>query len=151
MRSREDGQLRKSAATNSSLAVNKAVKRILSGKDTEGTGRRLGDASVREDLDDTLPVHQTVTPQETVHPFHVIVTDHTDLGEQTTNTFRRCGLPNPRRAESVWDLCVLLWTATGATIMTTIQMFQDHVDDGGDLLLNDEDNIFVLVDESHRF
>lgn len=35
--------------------------------------------------------------------------------------------------------------------MTTIQMFQDHVEDGGDLLLNDADNIFVLVDESHRF
>lgn len=82
MRSREDGQLRKSAATNSSLAVNKAVKRILISKDTEGTGRRLGDASVREELDDTLSVHQTATPQETAQPFHVIVTDHTDLGDK---------------------------------------------------------------------
>jgi type I site-specific restriction-modification system R (restriction) subunit len=34
--------------------------------------------------------------------------------------------------------------------MTTIQKFQDHVDDGGDLLLNGKDNIFVFVDESHR-
>jgi hypothetical protein len=38
MRPREDGQLRKSAATNSSLAVNKAVKRILSGKTQKEQG-----------------------------------------------------------------------------------------------------------------
>jgi type I restriction enzyme R subunit len=44
----------------------------------------------------------------------------------------------------------LLRTATDATIMTTIQKCHNHVDDGGDLLLNDEDNIFVLVDKSHR-
>jgi type I restriction enzyme R subunit len=51
------------------------------------------------------------------------VTDRTDLDEQITNTFRRCGLPNPQRAEIVRDLRDLLRTATGATIMTTIQKF----------------------------
>lgn len=52
-------------------------------------------------------------------PSIVIVTDRTDLDEQITNTFRRCGFPNPQRAESVKDLRELLRTTTGATIMTT--------------------------------
>jgi len=57
------------------------------------------------------------------NPSIVIVTDRTDLDEQITNTFRRCGLPNPQRAEIVRDLLDLLRTAAGATIMTAIQKF----------------------------
>ncbi|STO36812.1 Type-1 restriction enzyme R protein [[Flavobacterium] thermophilum] len=132
-------------------AANKAVERILTGKTpkerggvvwaTQGSGKSLTMLYLSVKLRRL---------KELRNPSIVIVTDRTDLDEQITNTFRRCGFPNPRRAESVRDLRDLLRTATGATIMTTIQKFQDHVDDGGDLLLNDADNIFVLVDESHR-
>ncbi|WJQ05506.1 type I restriction endonuclease subunit R (plasmid) [Geobacillus stearothermophilus] len=132
-------------------AVNKAVERILTGKTpkerggvvwaTQGSGKSLTMLYLSVKLRRL---------KELRNPSIVIVTDRTDLDEQITNTFRRCGFPNPQRAESVKDLRELLRTATGATIMTTIQKFQDHADDGEDLLLNDADNIFVLVDESHR-
>jgi type I restriction enzyme, R subunit len=132
-------------------AVNKAVERILNGKTpkerggvvwaTQGSGKSLTMLYLSVKLRRL---------KELRNPSIVIVTDRTDLDEQITNTFRRCGFPNPQRAESVKELQELLRTATGSTIMTTIQKFQDHAEDGEDLLLNDTDNIFVLVDESHR-
>ncbi|MBX5436817.1 MAG: type I restriction endonuclease subunit R [Alicyclobacillaceae bacterium] len=86
---------------------------------------------------------------ELQNPAIVVVTDRKDLDAQITHTFRRCGFPNPFHAESVADLRKLLRRGPGLTIMTTIQKFQEAESDA-DRVLSVDENIFVLVDESHR-
>ncbi len=93
------------------------------------------------------------------NPTIVIVTDRTDLDRQITDTFLRCGFPNPERARSVQNLRDLLLNPTGKTVTTTIQKFQDLTNSGGAgkrgrreerPVLSKAENIFVLVDEAHR-
>jgi type I restriction enzyme R subunit len=93
------------------------------------------------------------------NPTIVIVTDRTDLDRQISETFVRCGYPNPERAKGVKDLRELLSNPVGKTITTTIQKFQELTSaaDGSKRAQRDEhptlstaDNLFVLVDEAHR-
>ena len=106
------------------------------------------------------------------HPTVVIVTDRTKLDRQITGVFTACGFPNPERADSVRDLRQILTHATGKTVMTTIQKFQEITDVRGltamasDMMiratggnpkaggthsaLSEAANIFVMVDEAHR-
>jgi type I restriction enzyme R subunit len=97
-------------------------------------------------------------------PFHdnptlVIVTDRTDLDEQITGTFQRCGFPNPVQAWSVKHLKDLLSGPPGLTVLTTVQKFQQLGDTGNGRKRADREefpvlsaatNIFVLADEAHR-
>lgn len=83
------------------------------------------------------------------NPTIVVVTDRKDLDTQITNTFRRCGFPNPTHAESVAGLRHLLSLGSVQTIMTTVQKFQEAEAEGEQVLSKDA-NIFVMVDESHR-
>jgi len=94
------------------------------------------------------------------NPTIVIVTDRIDLDRQISDTFLRCGFPNPERARSVQDLRDLLQNPTGKTVATTIQKFQEltgAVENGSKRAQRDQhpvlsqaENIFVLVDEAHR-
>jgi len=94
------------------------------------------------------------------NPTLVIVTDRTDLDRQISDTFLRCGFPNPERAKSVQSLRDLLENPTGKTVTTTIQKFQELTGTGqADAkrekrephpVLSEAENIFVLVDEAHR-
>jgi type I restriction enzyme R subunit len=141
-------------------AVNKAVTRARTAKNplerggvvwhTQGSGKSLTmlwlALKLRRD-----PRHG--------NPTIVIVTDRVDLDEQITKTFIACGVPNPERAESVREMRALLTGATGKTVMTTVQKFQE-ITSGGDPkkrsareehpVLSEASNIFVLVDEAHR-
>ena len=141
-------------------AVNKAVHRARAAKTptdrggivwhTQGSGKSLTmlwlALKLRRD-----PHHD--------NPTIVIVTDRVDLDEQITKTFIACGVPNPERAESVRELRELLSGATGKTVMTTVQKFQE-TEAVGDLgrrtarehhpVLSTASNVFVLVDEAHR-
>ena len=103
----------------------------------------------------------------------VTVTDRTQLDNQISNTFRRCGFPAPeqigrskpepeevrlrRRARSPnqvdpVDLQTALQRGGGRTFMTTIQKFEEALETpGGSLsVLNDSDNVIIMVDEAHR-
>ena len=103
----------------------------------------------------------------------VTVTDRTQLDNQISNTFRRCGFPAPeqvdrsrpepeevllrRRARSPnqvdpVDLQTALQRGGGRTFMTTIQKFEEALEtpDGSLGVLNDSDNVIVMVDEAHR-
>ncbi|WP_035712283.1 type I restriction endonuclease subunit R, partial [Salibacterium aidingense] len=131
-------------------AVNKAVERIRTGEHpqarggvvwaTQGSGKSLSMVFL------SMKVRRL---QELENPVIVVVTDRQDLDQQITNTFKRCGFPNPQQAESVEELKTLLQQGPGATVMTLVQKFQ--VDDGEDYpLLTDAENVIVLVDESHR-
>ncbi|MCK6685845.1 MAG: type I restriction endonuclease subunit R, partial [Thermoanaerobaculia bacterium] len=142
-------------------AVNKALERARTAKrpaerggvvwHTQGSGKSLTmlwlALKVRRD-----PFHE--------NPTLVIVTDRTDLDEQITGTFQRCGFPNPVQAESVRHLKELLSGPPGLTILTTVQKFQPigegkpngtrRLDREEFPVLSTARNIFVLSDESHR-
>lgn len=131
-------------------AVNKAVNRIVHAESkrdrggvvwhTQGSGKSLTMLYLAVKLRRL---------KQLKNPTIVVVTDRKDLDTQITNTFRRCGFPNPTQAESVAGLRHLLSLASGQTIMTTVQKFQEAEAEGEQVLSKDP-NIFVMVDESHR-
>lgn len=150
-------------------AVNTAIERSQRAKEaterggvvwhTQGSGKSLTmlwlALKLRRD-----PMHE--------NPTIVIVTDRQDLDRQITGTFRACGFPNPKRAESIKAMRKLLSGATGATVMTTVQKFQEvgGIQGGGGAaggrgkgkrlkkpvheVLSEASNVFVMTDEAHR-
>ena len=103
----------------------------------------------------------------------VTVTDRTQLDDQISNTFQRCGFPAPERIDrsrpapghlrqrrrarnpdqpDPLDLQTALQRGGGRTFMTTIQKFEEALDTpGGSLdVLNASDNVIIMVDEAHR-
>ncbi|WP_018923565.1 type I restriction endonuclease subunit R [Salsuginibacillus kocurii] len=147
----EDGKvIKKMTRYQQYRAVNKAVERILAGEHpqarggivwaTQGSGKSLSMVFL------SMKLRRMQTME---NPVIVVVTDRQDLDQQITNTFKRCGFPNPQQAESVDELKTLLQQGPGATVMTLVQKFQ--ADEGEDYpLLTDAENVIVLVDESHR-
>ncbi|WP_280770075.1 type I restriction endonuclease subunit R [Salipaludibacillus daqingensis] len=132
-------------------AVRKAIDRILyakSAKDrggvvwhTQGSGKSLT----------MLYLAVKLRRLEALgNPTIVLVTDRKDLDTQITETFRRCGFPNPQQAEGVKQLKGLLSQGPGSTIMTLVQKFQEDKEMGSYPELSTSENIFVMIDESHR-
>lgn len=129
-------------------AVNKAINRILHAENphhrggvvwhTQGSGKSLTMVFLAVKLRRL---------KELKNPVIVVVTDRKDLDDQITNTFRRCGFPNPQQAESVADLKKLLQQGPGTTVMTLVQKFQSEEEYPE---LTRSENVFVMVDESHR-
>ncbi|MED1285736.1 type I restriction endonuclease subunit R [Bacillus mycoides] len=147
----EGRTIKKLARYQQFRAVNKAIDRILRAEDktqrggvvwhTQGSGKSL------------TMVYLAVKMRrikELKNPTIVVVTDRKDLDDQITNTFRRCGFPNPQQAESVTQLRQLLQQGTGSTIMTLVQKFQEDAETKEFKNLSTAENIFVMVDESHR-
>ncbi|EJS10510.1 type I restriction endonuclease subunit R [Bacillus mycoides] len=132
-------------------AVNKAIDRILRAEDktqrggvvwhTQGSGKSLTMVYLAVKLRRI---------KELKNPTIVVVTDRKDLDDQITNTFRRCGFPNPQQAEAVAQLRQLLQQGTGSTIMTLVQKFQEDAEKKDFKKLSTAENIFVMIDESHR-
>ena len=92
------------------------------------------------------------------NPTIIIMTDRTDLDDQISRTFHRCGFPNPIQAKSVRHLKKLLEDDYGKTITTTIQKFQETDEEGNIVkvskeqveVVSEKQNLFVMVDEAHR-
>ncbi|WP_200416176.1 type I restriction endonuclease subunit R [Virgibacillus salexigens] len=147
----EDGRvIKKMARYQQYRAVNKAIERIQTGEHpqarggvvwaTQGSGKSLSMVFLSMKLRRLKQLE---------NPVIVVVTDRQDLDAQITATFKRCGFPNPKQAESVQELQKLLKQGPGSTVMTLVQKFQTE-DDEEYPLLTDSDNVIVLVDESHR-
>jgi type I restriction enzyme, R subunit len=81
------------------------------------------------------------------NPKIVLVTDRIDLDDQITETFKKCGKPVMNAATGE-KLVELLETTSDAIITTIINKFQSAVTKAKDVFSSN--NIFVLVDESHR-
>ncbi|MCP3137786.1 type I restriction endonuclease subunit R [Pyxidicoccus xibeiensis] len=152
--------LRKVCRYKQFIAVNRALERARTAKrpeerggviwHTQGSGKSLTMLWLALKLR-TDPAFD--------NPTLVVVTDRTDLDKQITDTFLRCGYPNPERAGGVKELRELLENPTGMTVTTTIQKFQELTSATGKSkraprdehpTLSTADNIFVLVDEAHR-
>ena len=92
------------------------------------------------------------------NPTIIVLTDRTDLDDQISRTFHRCGFQNPIQATSVRHLKKLLEDDYGKTITTTIQKFQETDDEGNIVkvtkeqieVVSEKENLFVMVDEAHR-
>lgn len=132
-------------------AVNKAINRILHAENphnrggvvwhTQGSGKSLTMVFLAVKLRRI---------KELKNPTIVVVTDRKDLDDQIANTFRRCGFPNPQQAASVAKLKELLQQGPGTTVMTLVQKFQEDADKNDYPELTRSENVFVMVDESHR-
>ena len=77
----------------------------------------------------------------------VLVTDRVDLDDQIYRTFAHCDM-EPEQAKTGKHLAKLMQGSTGRVITTVIDKFDNAVTRGK--LRNESDNVFVLVDESHR-
>ncbi|MGC9453170.1 MAG: type I restriction endonuclease subunit R, partial [Oceanipulchritudo sp.] len=82
------------------------------------------------------------------NPRIVLVTDRIDLDEQIWKTFHQCG-KDPKQARSGRHLIDLLKGDKAAVITTVIDKFGAAAKAAGNFRVQD-DNLFVLVDESHR-
>ncbi|WP_035616165.1 type I restriction endonuclease subunit R [Haloferula sp. BvORR071] len=78
----------------------------------------------------------------------VIVTDRIDLDEQIWKTFHQCG-KDPQQAKTGSHLIQLLKDERVPVITTLIQKFAAAAKEAKSFTVDDE-NLFVLVDESHR-
>jgi len=81
------------------------------------------------------------------NPRIVLVTDRDDLDKQLKNTFAACGL-HPERARSGKDLMQLVSENDASIITTIINKFDKALKYKNYREMSD--NIFMLVDESHR-
>jgi type I restriction enzyme R subunit len=143
-----DGGIRKIARHQQFFGIRKAVERVkqfdLNGIrkggviwHTQGSGKSLTMVM----LGRALALEKTIS-----NPRIIIVTDRDDLDKQIKGTFKSCEM-EPKRATSGADLISLV--RNKAPLITTIINKFDTALKGNELGENDA-NIFVLVDESHR-
>lgn len=143
-----DGGVRKIARHQQFFGIRKAVERVrqfdMNGIrkggviwHTQGSGKSLTMVM----LGRSLALDRGIT-----NPRIIIVTDRDDLDKQIKGTFKSCEM-EPRRATSGADLIELV--RNKAPLITTIINKFDTALRGNEIGENDA-NIFVLVDESHR-
>ena len=143
-----DGGVRKIARHQQYFGIRRAVERVkqldLEGRrrggviwHTQGSGKSLTMVMLGRALalDKNIP-----------NPRIIIVTDRDDLDKQIKGTFKSCEM-EPVRATSGANLIELI--RDKATLITTIINKFDTAARGGDIA-DDDANVFVLVDESHR-
>ncbi len=149
-------------------AVNKAIDRIVSGKDklsrggvvwhTQGSGKSLTMVFLARKIKRTKGLMDSTI---------VVVTDRIDLDKQIFATFNRtlAKITTPVRADKIDLMKNLLSNPQPQIIMTTIQKFQSETEereilfDGKKVtqkyaveypVLSTKQNIIVLADEAHR-
>jgi type I restriction enzyme R subunit len=143
-----EGGVRKIARHQQYIAIHKTLKKVAEFDSrgareggviwhTQGSGKSLTMVM----LGRALALEKSIA-----NPRIIIVTDRDDLDKQIKGTFKSCDM-EPQRATSGSDLLRLIRDRK-PLITTIINKFDtalrsgDHVDD--------DPNIFVLVDESHR-
>lgn len=105
---------------------------------TQGSGKSLTMVMLAK-----LIAFSTHIPDEKI----ILVTDRVDLDKQIRDTFKDCDI-EVERAKTGQELVVLLQGTKQRVITTVINKFEAAI--GRHAIQNDADNIFVLVDESHR-
>lgn len=143
----DDGQ-KKIARYQQYFAIKKAMQRISIIQDekrkggviwhTQGSGKSLT----------MVMLAQAIALEKSIqNPKIILVTDRTDLDEQITGTFRKCGM-FVENASTGQRLVDLLQSKSDAVVTTIINKFETAVKKLPHPLTNP--NIFVLVDEGHR-
>lgn len=143
-----DGGIRKIARHQQYFAVRRAMERIRHfGPDggrqggviwhTQGSGKSLAMVMLGRAL---------ALDHEIPNPRTIIVTDRTDLDHQIKDTFKSCEL-EPIRARSGRHLITLI-RDRAPLVTTLVNKFDTALKYSGKP--DDDPNLFVLVDESHR-
>jgi len=146
----EGGAVRKVARYQQYFAIKSTLERVRQWNpdggrkggviwQTQGSGKSLAMVLLGKALalDDGIPNARVV-----------IVTDRIDLDEQIWKTFHQCG-KEPVQAKTGAHLIELLRDPHAAVITTLLQKFGAAAKDAKQFRIDDE-NLFVLVDESHR-
>ncbi len=107
---------------------------------TQGSGKSLTMVMLAKGLALDLP-------REGTDDFKIVlVTDRVDLDDQIYGTFKNCGT-KPEQAATGKHLAELLTSHQSRIITTVIDKFESVLKSGS---VNDDPNIFSLVDEGHR-
>ena len=146
----EGGAVKKVARYQQYFAIRKTLERVHQ-RDTEG--RRKGGVIWQtqgsgKSLVMVLLGKALALDDQIKNPRIVIVTDRVDLDEQIWKTFHQCG-KEPRMAKTGKNLQELLKNERVSVITTVIDKFRAAANNT-DSFKNEDDDIFVLVDESHR-
>jgi type I restriction enzyme R subunit len=143
-----DGGVRKVARHQQFFGIRKAVERV---KQVDATGARKGGViwhtqGSGKSLTMVMLGRSLALDKAILNPRIIIVTDRDDLDKQIKDTFRSCDM-EPVRATTGANLLELIEHKAGL-ITTIINKFDTALRNS--INADDDANIFVLVDESHR-
>jgi len=146
----EGGTVKKIARYQQYFAIRKTLERV---RQRDPEGRRKGGVLWQtqgsgKSLVMVLLAKALAMDREILSPRIVIVTDRIDLDEQIWKTFHLCG-KEPQMARTGKHLHELLRDERVAVITTVIDKFRAAANASSGCQ-NTDDNLFVLVDESHR-
>jgi type I restriction enzyme R subunit len=146
----EGGTVKKVARYQQYFAIRRTLERVRQRNaagtrkggviwQTQGSGKSLAMVLLGKALalDEGIP-----------NPRIVLVTDRIDLDEQIWKTFHQCG-KDPQMAKTGRHLQELLADERVGVITTVLDKFRAAANASKEFKIKD-DNIFVLVDESHR-
>lgn len=145
-----DGGTKKIARYQQYFATEKILNRVRQRNETgqrkggvvwhtQGSGKSLTMVFLAKGLALTDPVRA---------PRVVLVTDRTSLDRQLWTTFQHCGM-EPTRARTGKHLARLVDDPRERIVTTIVNKFKTACEEHGDLH-NENEDIFVLVDEGHR-
>lgn len=131
------------------FAVQNTIERV---KETDKTNKRKGGViwhttGSGKSLTMVMISKALALDKEIPAPRIIVVTDRIDLDNQIYKTFRNCGKV-VEKAKSGSDLIELLQDKGNEIITTIIDKFQTATKNTS--FIDNSENIFVLVDESHR-
>ena len=143
-----DAGIRKIARHQQFFAVHHAIQRV---KHIDPTGKRQGGVvwhtqGSGKSLTMVMLGRALALDRDIVNPRIIIVTDRTDLDHQIRDTFKSCEL-EPVRARSGRHLITLIRDRT-PLVTTLVNKFDTALRYSAKP--DDDPNLFVLVDESHR-
>jgi len=146
----EGGAVKKIARYQQYFVIRRTLERV---KQRDAEGRRKGGVIWQtqgsgKSLAMVLLGKALALDDQIKNPRIVIVTDRIDLDEQITKTFHQCG-KEPQQAKSGAHLLELLKDERVGVITTVLFKFETASRGANELKSLSED-MFVLVDESHR-
>lgn len=143
-----DGGIKKLARYQQYFTVKEITERVK----IQENGKRRGGVvwhtqGSGKSLTMVLLAQSVAQTKEIQNPRIVMVTDRTDLDNQITGTFRKCGR-EVMNATTGTHLVELLESKTDAIVTTIINKFETAVKRMKQPLT--DPNIFILIDEAHR-
>jgi type I restriction enzyme R subunit len=150
-----DGAQKKIMRYQQFFAINRALKRIEEKEPTSHGERRKGGIiwhtqGSGKSLTMVMFVRALIEDPRIINPRILIVTDRKDLDRQILGTFQNAGLKKKvKQARSGEHLLDLIQYKDTSVVTTLIHKFQSASRRRADFV-DDDQNIFVLIDEAHR-
>lgn len=151
-----DGGVKKIARYQQYFSVNKIIKKVEQ-KDIQpdGSERRRGGMiwhtqGSGKSLTMVLLVKALIENPNIINPRILIITDRIDLDKQLSSTFKNCNLKKDViKTKTGKELLKLIKEKSPAVITSLVHKF-DSLSSKRKGFVDDDPNIFVLIDEAHR-